>query len=42
MYVLLTGAISNVGVFLIKEKSIELSKYFRPKRKIITFDRWKY
>lgn len=41
MYVLLTGAISNAGDFLIKEKAIELLKFFKPKRKIITFDRWK-
>lgn len=41
MYVLLTGAISNAGDFLIKEKSMELLKSFKPKRKIITFDRWK-
>ena len=40
MYVLLTGAISNAGDFLIKEKAIELLKFFKPKRKIITFDRW--
>jgi len=41
MYVLLVGAISNSGDFLIKEKAIELLKFFKPKRKIITFDRWK-
>ena len=41
MYVVLTGAISNAGDFLIKEKAIELLKFFKPKRKIVTFDRWK-
>ena len=39
MYVLLTGAISNAGDFLTKEKNIKLLKFFKPKRKILKIDR---